>query len=228
MKKLFTSIILLAGMLFGYTQSASAQYYEIANQIPQLLRPALTRGLNYKGFVEAKYLKGIGDNNVDFLGFSTTQGFKYSNWFFMGVGLGVDVAFSHLDPAYGNWQEPVPSQYSTNYTTTGVMIPLFTDFRFNIGAPTSAAFFFDVKLGCSFLVGDNYLKVNKGFLSSQQYFLLRPSMGVRIPVQSQGNNSGKKAFNIGVSYQLLTSNYWNSYYSNVTLNALGVDVSFEW
>ncbi|MDE6247859.1 MAG: hypothetical protein K2M41_08495 [Muribaculaceae bacterium] len=225
MKNRFLSFILFFTALFSVS-TASAQYYEIANQIPQLIRPALVGGFNYKGYVDAKYIKGIGNNNVDFLGFSTSQGFKYSNWFFMGAGIGVDIAFSHINGDYGNWVQPRPDEFR-DATKTGVMIPIFTDFRFNVGAPTSTAFYADIKLGCSFLAG-NYLQVNDGYLSSQQYFYFRPSVGVRIPLQGQNNNNGKKAFNIGVTYQLLTSNYWNAYYSNITLNGLGVDISYEW
>lgn len=220
MKKIYASASILLASLFGTSVPASAQYYEIANQIPQLISPALQGGINYKGFAEVGYVKGVGVNNVDFLSFSTSQGFKYRNWFFMGAGIGVDVAFSGVSEV-----NSVPSQY--NYTTTAVMIPIFTDFRFNIGNSTSTSFFADIKLGCSFLAGNTFLQVNNGYLSSQEYFYFKPSVGVRIPLQSQ-NKNGKKAFNIGLTYQLLTSNYWYNYNSNVTLNALGLDASFEW
>lgn len=226
MKKIISLIMVAAVALGIAAPSAKAQYYEIANQIPQLITPALTGGMRYKGFAEAKYIKGIGNHNVDFLGFSTSQGFKYADWFFMGVGIGVDVVFSHVGDNPVQWNPNVPAYDSGRSTTnTGVMIPLFTDFRFNIGGQSSASFFFDVKLGCSFLVGKDYLRVDNGYLSSEEYFYLRPSLGVRIPVNK---NNSRQAVNVGVSYQLLTSNYWNSYYSNVTLNGLGVDLSYEW
>lgn len=228
MKNLFRNILLSLAAV-STVIPASAQYYEIANQIPQLITPALMGGFNYKGFVEGKYVMGVGQNRVDFLGVSTSQGFKYATWFFMGAGIGVDVAFSHVNDndliSSGNY----PQDYH-NAVSTGVMIPIFTDFRFNIGQPKNTSFFAGVKLGCSFLVGNDYLKVNNGYLSSQQYFYFRPSLGVRIPLSKLGsnNNNGKKALNIGLTYQLLTSNYWNAYYSNVTVNSLGLDVSYEW
>lgn len=225
MKKIIRLLLLVTILMgFGGTR-ASAQYYAIANQIPQLIQPALVGGFNYKGYVEAKYLKGVGKYNADFLGFSTSQGFKYSNWFFMGVGLGVDVVFSNADNDGAVYRTLAPGMDGKSTITTGVMIPIFTDFRFNLGSQSSASFYGDIKIGCSFLCSDNYLRVGDGYLSSQQYFYLRPSIGVRIPVSKQ---NPKQAVNVGATYQLLTSNYWNAYYSNVTVNAVGVDVSFEW
>lgn len=225
MKK-YTCIILTAILSVIGCGKASAQFYEIANQLPQLIQPALVGGFNYKGFVEAKYIKGIGNYNADFLGVSTSQGFKYSNWFFMGVGIGVDVVFSNSDDdGAALARTSAPGYDNRNIISTGVMIPIFTDFRFNIGNTTGPSFFADIKLGCSFLCSNSYLRIGNGYLSSQQYFYLRPSLGVRIPVNKQNT---KQAVNIGASYQLLTSNYWNSYYSNITVNGLGVDVSYEW
>lgn len=216
---------MLAAFALSVTCSASAQYYEIANQLPGLIQPALIGGFNYKGYVDADYIKGVGNHNVDFLGFSTTQGLRYADWFFMGVGIGVDVVFSHTNDDFGNWGNTRPDFDPGNSEKTGVMIPLYTDFRFNIGGMTKTSFFINLKVGCSFLVGDNYMAVDNGYLTSQQYFLLRPSLGVRIPVSS---TNPKQAFNISAVYQLLTSNYWDCRSSNITLNGVGVDISFEW
>ena len=102
---------------------------------------------------------------------------------------------------------------------------IFSDFRFNIGKETSASFFADVRLGASFLMGDRYLAVGDNLLTSRNFFYLKPSVGVRIPM----SQNGKKAFNVGVTYQLLTSNSWYySYGGNPTLNAVGAMLSFEW
>lgn len=221
--KVFTRILLSVAALAGVLP-ASAQYYQLANQLPGLIRPALTGGINYKGFVEATYLKGIGNHNVDILGVSTSQGFKYADWFFMGVGIGADVLFSHVDNDFGNWQNPDYNYVEHGSTATGVMIPIFTDFRFNTGSMKTVSFYADIKVGCSFLVGNDYLRVSNGYLTNSEYFFLRPSIGVRIPV----NETGKQAFNVGIDYQLLTCNYWNSWNNSATLNALGAAVSYEW
>lgn len=225
MKKILRalSVALMATVSLG----ASAQYYEIANQLPQLIRPALSGSLNYKGFLDASYLQGVGNTRANFLDFSTSQGFRYSNWFYMGVGIGADILFSNVDDGWGNgWQ--APDDYVTHSSrTTAVMIPLFTDFRFNIGAsqPTpGVSFFIDLRIGCSFLCSDDWIRINNGYLTNQEYFYLRPSMGIRIPVSS----SGRQAIDIGVVYKLLTSNYWSSWTRNVTLNSLGATIAFEW
>ena len=69
------NLILLT--LFAMLPAAvSAQYYQIANQIPQLLSPALSGSLNYKGFVELTGMPGLGHNRANIIDISTTQGFQ--------------------------------------------------------------------------------------------------------------------------------------------------------
>lgn len=225
MKK-FVAIIIFILASVSSSFRASAQYYEIANQIPSLIRPVLSGSMNYKGFVDVSYLKGVGANQADILDFSTSQGFTYSSWFYMGAGIGVDLLFAHTDNNWGDgWQnDPYMSRSST---TTGVMIPLFTDFRFNIGGKngTAPSFYIDLRLGASFLVGKDYIRINNGYLTNSECFYLRPSLGVRIPISK---DHPRQAFNIGLDYQLLTSSYWSGWSDNVTLNAIGVNASFEW
>lgn len=220
MKDIYKILTCAAAVLSATT--AYAQYYDIANQVVNALQPALSGSTRYKGFVEASYEKGLGDLNADIVGVSTTQGFTYSNWFFMGAGLGVDVLFSHVGDGWGNGWDT--DDYHSS-TTTGVMIPLYSDFRFNIGNPSVASFFIDIRLGCSFLVGSDYLRISEGYLTNQEYFYLRPTLGVRIPANTQ---NPKQAFNLGVSYQLLATDYWSSYSRNRALNMLGVNLSYEW
>lgn len=222
-------IIVSMVLAFATQTVANAQFYELANQIPQLISPALSGSFAYKGYVGVSYIKGLGDCNADFLDLSTTQGFQYSSWFFMGVGAGVDVVFSHTS---GGWRYPSDGfGWSDNnpgkgYSSTGVMLPLFSDFRFNIGGVGGGpSFFADIRIGASFLVSDDYLSIGDGFLTSDECFYFRPTLGIRIPISK---NTYKQAFNIGVSYQLVTSEYWNIYSDNTTLNGLGVSASFEW
>ena len=105
------------------------------------------------------------------------------------------------------------------------MIPIFTDFRFNIGGNQGPSFFIDIKAGGSFLIGKNYLAIENGYINGSEYFMLKPTIGLRVPV---GGN-GKRAMNLGLTYQLLTCNYW--WYNNSnsgTLNSLGATVSYQW
>lgn len=227
MKKIYhISAALAATLIAGASADADAQYYEIANRLPGLIQPALSGSMNYKGFVEAGYSKTLGNYDADFIEISTSQGFTYSSWFYMGVGIGVDVLFSHKNDTWGNgWENARGFDTSHSSTTTAAMLPLFTDFRFNIGSQSATSFFIDLKVGCSFLLSDKYISIGDGYLTNQQYFYLRPSIGLRIPTNSK---NPIQAIDIAVSYRLLTSNYWSSWDRNVTLNGLGASVAFEW
>ncbi len=214
-----------AVVIFAASSEADAQYYEIANQIPQLIRPALSGSFNYKGFVDAGYSKTFGSYDADFFEFSTSQGFQYASWFYMGVGLGVDVLFAHKNENWGDWDNYSGFDHDHSSTSTAVMMPLFTDFRFNLGTSAGASFFIDLRVGCSFLLGSRYIEIGDGYITNQQYFYLRPSLGLRIPTNS---NNPRQAVNLGVTYKLLTSNYWNSWNRDITLNGLGATIAYEW
>lgn len=210
--------------------TASAQYYQIANQLPQMIKPALVGGLNYKGYVEAGYMGGVGDKKADFVDISTTQGFRYADWFFIGVGAGVDILMSHTDDDWGNGWNGNPGYegyYKHTDTKTAVMVPLYTDFRFNVGNSQGsvASFFADIRIGASFLMGDDYVRIGNGYLTRSECFYLKPTIGIRIPV---GSSNVKQAINIGVSYQLLTQNYWSYYSNSTTLSSFGASIGFEW
>ena len=221
--KMINRIIIAAAILMGTaTTTAHAQYYQLANQATNMISTALSGGVNYRGYADVGYLAGLGDKRADILSISTTQGVKFSNTFFMGVGLGVDVMFCDVADVS---RPPQWGPDDKGFTETGVAIPLFTDFRLNFGAPGSVGFYADLKIGASFLVGNDYIRVGDGYLTNSESFYLKPAIGMRIPVS--GGNS-KYAFNVGVNYQLTTSNYWYVNSNNITLSSLGVNVGFEW
>ncbi len=218
MKRTRLLLIMVFSMLFMPFHS-KAQYYSIVNQAANMLQTAVAGGLSYRGFVDVSYTGGIGNLKANFAGVSTIHGFQYANWLFMGAGLGVDYVYSNTSNPYnGN----IGGGHGVS--TSGAMIPLFTDFRFKIGAPTSTSFFIDIKAGGSFLIGKNYLAIENGYINGSEYFMLKPSLGLRIPV----GQSGKQAFNIGITYQLLTCNYWYNYSNNSTLSSVGGTLSYEW
>lgn len=213
--------ILTLLVLISATLPSQAQYYEIANQLTNLISPALSGSMKYRGFVDAKGVAGIGQNRANFVGISTSQGFQYASWFFMGAGMGIDMvkcsqSAPNLD--YGNTPDPSLSQ-------TRAMIPVFSDFRFNISTGAAASMFIDLKLGAAWLLGNKYMRLNDAMLTTATQFYMVPSIGVRVPVSSQ---NAKQAVNIGLTYQLLTSNnrYYN--YDSPTLSALGLTIGFEW
>lgn len=218
----FRRLLSIAVISVASFTAAHAQFYEIASQLTSLVSPALSGAGSYRGFVELSGMPGFGTNRANFVELSTTQGFRYNSWFFMGAGLGVDVARSSLgDVVADNGQ---PSYYQT--TQTKCMIPVFSDFRFFLGPETGLSAYIDLKMGAAWFVGSKYLAMTEGYMTNGAQFYLKPSVGVRVPVS---RNDGKHAFNIGLSYQLLTSNNsWAYGNSNISLNNIGVTVSYEW
>lgn len=191
--------------------------------------PGISGSGNYKGFVEVNYAHTLAGYNGDFIGVTTSQGYQYSTWFFIGAGLGFDYLFAHKNQNWGNgWWDNPHYNISKEYKESAPMLPLFSDFRFLVGNQSGAqnvSFFLSLKIGCSFLLTSKYIAIGDGYLTNQEYFFLNPSIGIRIPINS---NKPKQAFDIGVSYKLLTSNYWYRNPSNITLQGLGAVVGFEW
>lgn len=216
--KTYLKSMLVAFAVFCCGSGAYAQYYSIINQTTSMLQTALSGGFRYRGFVDASYSRGLGNNRTDMLEFSTTQGLKYSSWFFMGVGAGVDVMFAHAG-------EPSGNPYDKSLTETGCMVPLFTEFRFTIGGEQSPAVFISARVGASFLLGKDYLRVGDGYINRSECFYFKPTIGMRIPVSK---TNAKQAFNFGASYTLITTEYWSGYNRNISLSAMGLSVGFEW
>lgn len=206
--------------------TARAQYSNIANGITNVLMPALSGANSYKGFVEADYTQGVGRYRTNFATISTSQGYQMTDWLFMGAGIGVDMLWSQTNDNWGaDWGPSNPDRYDGDYYSKAVMIPVFTDFRFNIGSRTSTSFFIDLKVGAAFLANNNHVKIRNGYLTNTSYFYLQPALGLRIPTSPR---NARQAFNIGIHYRLITSDYWSGYQSSIVLNGLGAGVSFEW
>ena len=175
--RFFTIAIIFIFSLVPAT--SSAQFYEAANTLQSVISPALSGSGRYKGFVEAGYTHTLSHYNGDFIELSTSQGYQYNNWFFMGAGLGVDVLFAHKNDSWGMETQPPGSRA---VASTAAMLPLFTDFRFLIAAGSSASFFLDLKIGCSFLLSNKMIAIGDGYLTNREYFFLDPAIGLRVPV----------------------------------------------
>lgn len=227
LRKIITAAAVSAAAFFG-TQQAAAQYWEAANQLQSLISPALSGSARYKGSVEVMGVAGVGASKLNHVEFSTSQGFQYANWFYMGAGIGVDIVHAGSFDYRRNdddYDGPDYTGYRFGNKSTGVMLPVFTDFRFNIGTGGGSSMFIDLRLGATWLLGNNYIAAGDGWLSNQTNFYMRPAIGVRIPLNSQ---NPRQAFNIGVSYLLITSgnNYW--YGATQSFNAVGATLSYEW
>ena len=227
MKNKIRTMIAAAAMTLFAGGAAKAQFYEISRQLPDLISPALSGSMSYKGFVEVSGLAGFGDSRVNFLGVSTTQGFQYRSWFFMGVGIGVEAAMARQpDNLEALPPEQRPDYWGHSSTSTKVMIPLYTDFRFNIGNAAKTSFFIDLKLGAAWLMGHSYLCIGDKRMGGETQFYFRPTLGMRFPLNPE---KPRQAFNVGVTYGLLTANNNYAWDTNaVTLNGIGLTVSYEW
>lgn len=233
--KRYLAIALAAVMTIIAGQEARAQYWQAASQLQNLLSPALSGSGRYKGSVELMGVAGIDDSKLNHIEISTSQGYQYNSWFYMGAGIGIDIVMNKKEELF---YTPDFSDYDfwNNYNAniratenTGVMLPIFTDFRFNIpfGQDVkAAAMYIDLRLGASWLLGDKYIDIRHGWLGHSANFYFRPTIGVRFPLSSSNPN---RAINIGLSYLLLSADSNNSYYgSHQILSSLGASISFEW
>lgn len=221
MKKIIASLLLV---IAASGSSLCAQVYEAINTLQSVIAPALSGSGKYKGYVEAGYSHTMSHYNGDFIEISTSQGYQYNSWFFMGAGLGFDLLLSHKNTHWGEGiTQPVPNQRPI--ATTAPMLPLFADFRFLIGNTSNISFFLDLKVGCSFLLTNRFIAIGDGYLTNREYFFLNPAIGVRVPCNKK---NPKQAFDVGVRYKLLTSDYWYNYNNNITLQSLGAFIAFEW
>lgn len=215
---------------------ANAQYSNAANQLSNILSPILSGSGAYKGFVEVMGVAGIGNNRLNHVEIATSQGYQYNSWFYMGAGMGLDIVKSDNGKENHDNGEPrfdsgynYPDSPRYGRKETGVMLPIFTDFRFDIATgsnPGSSSLFIDLRVGASWLLGNHYMATQNSWLRTNTQFYFRPSIGLRIPTSSQ---NPKQAISIGASYLLLTSDSaysWN--YDNPTFSAIGVGISYQW
>ncbi|MCH5231742.1 MAG: hypothetical protein J1F43_08110 [Muribaculaceae bacterium] len=221
MKKIIATLLIIIALA---PLGVNAQVYEAINTLRSVISPALSGSGRYKGYVDAGYSHTLGKYNGDFIEISTSQGYQYNNWFYMGAGLGFDLLLSHKG---SHWGEGTPPANNPAITTTAPMLPLFADFRFLIanGNSSNISFFLNLRVGCSFLLTNRAIAIGDGWLTNREYFFLDPSIGFRVPCNKK---NPRQAVDVGVRYKLLTSNYWYNYNNNITLQSLGAFVAFEW
>lgn len=219
---------LLIGLLAGLADilPVSAQYGEIVNGLTNVALPLIRQGAGYKGYVEADYTQGFGNYRSNFLTLATSQGYKFSDWFYMGAGIGVDFLWSQINGGWGEgWIDSGNGWNTHQLTSSAVMIPVFTDFRFILGDQTQTSFFINLRVGAAFLCSDDYVKIRDGYLSDRNYFYLQPAVGVRIPVS---RTHPRQALDVGLHYRLMTSDYWSNWQYNAAINGIGLNISYEW
>lgn len=221
-KKLLVCALAVAG---SYVP-ASAQFGEIVNGLTNVALPAIRGGAGYKGFIEGDYTQGVGAYRTNFATIATSQGYMLTNWCYIGAGVGVDLLWSTVEDGWSDdWATQNPGYYEHSHTSTAVMIPVFTDFRFIMGDQSDAAFFLNLRFGAAFLCTDSYVQIRDGYLTNKNYFYLQPAIGVRVPVNK---TKPRQAIDVGIHYRLMTSNYWNAWQHNASINGVGLNISYEW
>ncbi len=219
--KTIHKLVLAFTLCLSTSLGAKAQYYQIADQLQNMLSAIFTGGSSYKGFVDASYMRSIGNNRVDFAEITTTHGCSMASWFFMGAGLGVEAMMARNDGVTFEERWQATNSYRSTVETIWTM-PVYIDFHITIGGTENVGMFADFRVGSAFKLSDKALAVSDGYISTNEFVYLRPSVGMRIPIGE------KSAVNIGLSYKLLMSNYWYEDYSDITLHALGLNVGLEW
>lgn len=94
---------LLIGILAGVggMLPVSAQIGEIVNGLTNVALPAIRQGNGYKGYLEADCTIGVGNYRSNFLTLATSQGYKFTDWLYMGAGIGVDLLWSTVNTGWG-------------------------------------------------------------------------------------------------------------------------------
>ncbi len=222
MKKILTTLLFVA--VLGAT-SISAQPYFRRGGVERPSNSLMHRNhyydyIPYAGFLEMGYSGGVGEIHADQFEVLTTHGLQVNSNLFVGLGTGLQVQFNDVEELDFL---PVAGKYGHK---TGVNIPLYVDFRVcpvyrRVSLPIQP--FFDVKIGASFDVTEDYMKIHRGYLDSGTNFYLSPSVGFRVPV------GHKTAVNVGVTYNLTTQHYIGSGKDEtIGLSSFGARISYEW
>lgn len=238
-KRFFITMFSLIAILLTGGEIATAQYRSRPvpynnrparqSQTPSVYRDRADNSyMDYKGFIEVGYGAGLGSFRAHQVDILTTHGVSFDDWF-IGVGTGVNLLFPNNNnlKSNSNWTSSSNRQY-VNYQDNAVFIPLYVDFKYNFGDSRITPFI-DLKVGATFLVSENGVYINDGWMENRSSLYLSPTIGFRVPI------AGSAAFNFGVTYNLISQeyysfNYWDgpTYVDGISLNSLGCRLSLEW
>lgn len=164
-------------------------------------------GPRYRGFVDGTFIKGndgfYEDFNMQGGGFTTTHGFQFNRYIFVGGGVGYYCIKRNPDICCANWWSDY--DYNSNKEKYNV-VPLYTDFRVQM-ARSRVSPFFDAKVGAS--------------ISNDVGFFASPSFGLRVGIK---DNLG---VNITLGYTVMSGLYQVYYdtpcYTHSMNISLGID-----
>lgn len=155
-------------------------------QPQQSVGKTFTEGLGvqkgYRGFVDVEYYLSIDANSKSRFGFSTSHGYQFFPYLYVGAGVGMQFITNVLNPE---------NAYIRYTRKTIIPIPVFADVRLDLYKYKFCPFI-DMRIGKTF--------GNKAF-----GLMFNPSVGCRIELK---NNF---AMNIGVGYSLQSTDLYPIY-----------------
>ena len=167
MKKIILVLVLVCTLGFAEAQSFKKN-------------AVLQRG--YRGFVEnVESVNMDGDLTIYSLGLTTSHGYQFSPYFFLGAGLGVQYYYFDLDDVFTNFMG-----ISNDFTCMPLFVHARGTFMRNWVTPYA-----DLKIGTSFTHGESLFYAN-------------PSVGARFGF------SPKFGLNVGLGYSYLGKVEMNS------------------
>lgn len=166
-------------------------------------------GPRYRGFVDGTFIKGndgiYEDFNMQGGGFTTTHGFQFNRYIFVGGGVGYYYVNRDPDPGDLFWCPSTEHDYAFKKETYNV-VPVYADFRVHM-ARSRVSPFFDAKVGAS--------------ISNDVGFFASPSFGLRVGIK---DNLG---VNITLGYTVMSGLYQEYYdtpcYTHSMNISLGID-----
>lgn len=122
--------------------------------------------VGYRGFIDLNYTIGVGDFSIDRMGVSTTHGYQFCPYFFLGAGVGVD--YFSKNEAFS-----VPFFADLRTDILNNTITPFIDFKIGYSVGDARSLYMSPSIGCRFGCGKN-----SAVLISIGYTYLKPIVTV--------------------------------------------------
>lgn len=133
---------------------------------------------SYRGFIDAAYSVGVGDYKFNRVEMSTSHGYQFNPYFFIGGGLGIHFMFPYyeamgmeiaLDERSNKVDIPVFANVHCNFTKW--IVSPFMDFKGGAFVTNSGGMYINVSVGCRFAVNEKQaVNVSVGYSAEKLQF----------------------------------------------------------
>lgn len=147
----------------------------------------------YRGFVEAGYTLGTGDNSADRIALFTSHGYQMNPYVFVGAGAGVNYYYDGE-----MWSVPIFADARGTLPLDGSFTP-FLDIKIGYSAVDVSGFYFAPSVGCKygkFTFSIGYELQNIGEQTVSVYV---PGYGTT-SYKNDGGSAGGFAFRVGLEF----------------------------